>query len=124
MNTEVLVKGFAKTDGMEEYLRTHTENLIEPFLKNGYRDREVTMRVIVDEDSHRTQTRKPHFTCEVHLSLPGSDKYIKIKKQGSDFYECVNKVGSTLKQVLRRRSELRSNKRVDRRVVIQREQAA
>lgn len=111
MNTEVLVKGFTKTAGMEEYLRTHTENLIEPFLRNGYKNREVNLRVVVDEDSHRTQTRKPHFTCEVHLSLPGDSKYIKIKKQSPDFYECVNKVGQTLKQVLRRRSELRSNKR-------------
>lgn len=111
MNTKVLVKGFTKTEGMEEYLRQHTENLIEPFLKYEGR-REATLKVIVDEDSHRTQTRKPHFSCEVHLEMPGSGKFIKIKKQGSDFYECVNKVGQTLKQVLRRRSELRANRHV------------
>lgn len=121
MNTEVLVKGFAKTDSMEAYLRAHTENLIEPFLKSGSDKREVSMRVIVGEDSHRTQTRKPHFTCEVHLNLPGNGKFIKIKKQGTDFYECVGKVGQTLKQVLRRRSELRSNKS-QRRVAIQERQ--
>lgn len=109
MNIEVVTKGFQKTDSMSQYLQAETLDVIEPFLKN---DRDVHLRVIVDEISHRTDGRKPQFVCEILLKTAASKRFFKVQKNSSDFREAVTKASQAMREILRRRSGKRNSQRL------------
>jgi len=104
MNVEFLTKGFQKTDSMDAYMQEATVEAIEKFLKN---ERDVHLRVVVDETSRRMQARKPYYICEIHLKTAASKKFFKVQKHGEDFYEVVLKAGHTLRRVLEKKSDRR-----------------
>lgn len=109
MNVEFLTKGFQKTDAMDSFLWESIPESMEKFLKN---ERDVHLRVVVDEISHRMQSRKPHFVCEIHLKTAASKKFFKVQKDGEDFYEVVLRAGQALRRVLGRKSDRRDTQRV------------
>jgi len=102
MKTEFITKGFQKTEAMDQFVKAVTLESVESFLKN---DRDVHFRVLVNEDSHRNQSRRPHFICEVLLKTAASKKMVKVTKASWDFREAVSEAGKALKSILRRRSD-------------------
>jgi ribosomal subunit interface protein len=104
MKLEFVTKGFDKTESMDQFLQEHCWALVDSFLKN---ERDVHVRVSVDEDSHRNQSRKPHFLCEMQIKTAGSKKYLKTHKTSSDFYNAVNGAVRAMKHVLQKRSDRR-----------------
>jgi ribosome-associated translation inhibitor RaiA len=110
MNVELLTKGFQKTDAMDAYMREATLEGIESFLKN---ERDVHLRVTVDEASHRMQSRKPHYICEIHLKTAASKKFFKVQKNGEDFYDVVLRAGQAIRRVLGKKSDRRHTMRVE-----------
>lgn len=100
MSTELLIRDFNRTEGLENYLLTRIEDHISTFLKL---DKDYRLKVKVCEDSHRQQNRKPHFICEVILKLKSSKQVLKVTKSGYDFYKCVSDTGVALKKILERR---------------------
>lgn len=108
MRTEFVTKGFSKTEAMEEFLQQSTLDSVDTMLK---REKDVHLRVVVDEDSRRTQTRKPHFVCEITLKSGASKKMIKVKKTATDFRQAVLEASRTLKMLLRKRSEKRHHEK-------------
>jgi len=108
MNIEVLTKGFEKTESIDQHLQVATWEAIEPFLKN---DKDVHLKVVVNETSHRIEGRRHHFMCEILLKTAASRRVFKVKKDSTDFHEAVARASSAMKEVLRRRSGKRSAQR-------------
>jgi ribosomal subunit interface protein len=104
MRVEFFTKGFEKTESMENLMQEHCFALADSFLKH---ERDVHIRVSVDEDSHRNQSRKPHFMCEVQIKTAGSKKYLKSHKTSSDFYTAFDAAIKAMKHILQKRSERR-----------------
>lgn len=104
MRVEFVTKGFDKTESMEQYLQDHCAFILDHFLKN---EKDVHLRVSIDEDSHRNQARKPHFLCEVQIKTAGSKKYLKTHKTANDFYNAVNGAVRAMKHILQKRSDRR-----------------
>lgn len=113
MRTEFVTKGFSKTEAMEEFLETHAIATVDSMLK---REKDVHLRVVVDEDSHRNQGRKPHFVVEIILKSGASRKMLKVRKAAGDYKKALIDATRALKALLRKRSE----KRHDRKYVDQR----
>ncbi|MEZ0392677.1 MAG: HPF/RaiA family ribosome-associated protein [Pseudobdellovibrionaceae bacterium] len=104
MRAEFITKGFDKTESMDDFLREHCLALVDSYLKN---EKDVHLRVSIDEDSHRNQARKPHFVCEFQIKTAGSRKYLKTHKTSSDFYNAVNGAVKAMKHILQKRSDRR-----------------
>jgi len=104
MRVEFVTKGFEKTESMEQFLWEHCEGLVETFLKN---EKDIHIRVSVDEDSHRNQARKPHFLCEFQIKTAGSKKYLKTHKTSDDFHTAVNESVRAMKHILQKKSDRR-----------------
>ena len=100
MQTQIVIRDFERTENLEDYLRTKIEESLTPFLQN-YEN--STIFVKVQEDRHRSLTRKPHFQCEVRLKLPRKKMFITVRKEGDHFYDCVQKVSDTLREVMGRK---------------------
>lgn len=104
MNVEIVTKGFGKTEAMDSFLREHCEGLLDTFLKN---EGDVHVRLSVDEDSHRNQSRKPHFLCELKIKTAASKKFFKTHKTSDDFHTAVNEAVRAMKHVLQKKSDRR-----------------
>ena len=100
MQTKIVIRDFERTENLESYLQTKIEESIAPFLKNYDNS---TIFVKVQEDRHRTEARKPHFQCEVRLKIPGLRGQLRVHKDGDHFYDCVQKVTDTLREVMGRK---------------------
>ena len=100
MQTQIVIRDFERTENLEIYLRTKIEESLAPFLQN-YENSSVFVKV--QEDRHRSLTRKPHFQCEVRLKIPRFKTFITVKKEGDHFYDCVQKVTDTLHEVMGRK---------------------
>lgn len=117
MRTEFVTKGFEKTEAMDAFLQHSTLDSVDQLLK---RENDVHLRVVVDEDSHRNQTRKPSFTCEIVLKTGASKRLFKVRKQAANFRTAVMQASKAMKAILRKRSEKRHvNKHVDQRTYIE-----
>lgn len=117
MRVEFVTKGFEKTEAMESFLKTTTLDFVDELLKH---ENDAHLRVVVDEDSKRNQTRKPHFACEMILKTGASKKVIKIKRKEIDFHSAVHEAAKALKSTLRKRSDRRhKEKYVDQRHMIE-----
>ena len=100
MQTQIVIRDFERTENLEDYLRDKIEESLSPFLQN-YEN--STIFVKVQEDRHRSLTRKPHFQCEVRIKLHRKKMFITVRKEGDHFYDCVQKVSDTLREVMGRK---------------------
>lgn len=105
MITNIYYRDITRTENLEAYLLERTEGAIADFLKY---DPDAHLTVKVESTRHRTQTRKPVFTCEVILKSTRSKKVFKVQKEGENFYSTVTETVSGLKKILRRRSDIKS----------------
>ena len=104
MKTEFLTKGFKHTESTDQFLKDVTEELLTEYLKN---DRDIHLRVTVDEDRHRSLTRKPHFVCEIQLKCASSKRYWKVHKASNDFRSAVLEASHAMRTVMKKRSSRR-----------------
>ncbi len=104
MKTEFLAKGFTHTKSTNQFLKDVTAELVGAYLKN---DRDIHLRVTVDEDRHRSQGRKPHFVCEIQLKCASSKRYWKVHKASDDFHSAVLEASHAMRTVLQKRSSRR-----------------
>lgn len=100
MQTKVVIRDFETTENLQTYLQSKIEESIAPFMKN-FDDSNLFVRV--QEDRHRTGVRKPHFQCDVRLTIPGAHLTITVRKEGDQFYDCVQRVADTLHEVMSRK---------------------
>ncbi len=108
MKAEFFTKGFEKTESMDEFLQKEGWDLVDTFLRN---ERDIHLRVLVDEDSHRSQNRKPHFVCEVAIKSAASKKYFKTHRESHDFRTAVYDAVHAMKRVLSKKSGRRQQYR-------------
>ena len=99
MKTQVTIKDFERTEGLENFLRDKFESCISQFYT---RHDNTQLSVRAQEDRHRTANRKPSFLCEVNLKMPNSKLLFHVKRTGKNFYDCVEQVSSALREIMRR----------------------
>lgn len=104
MKAEFFTKGFEKTESMDNFLQKEALDLVDVFMKN---DRDVHLRVTVDEDAHRVQNRKPHFVCEIMIKSASSKKYLKTHRASYDFRTAVYEATHAMKRMLMKKSDRR-----------------
>lgn len=104
MKAELVTKGFERTPSMDELFQEVTQEFTETFLKN---DKDVHLRITVDEDSHRHMNRKPHFFCEFQIKTSSSKKYFKTHKTAADFRTALNGAVRAMKTLLQKNSSRR-----------------
>jgi ribosome-associated translation inhibitor RaiA len=104
MNIEFFTKGVQKTESMDNFLQQTVTDALTHFLKN---ERDVHVRVSVDEVSHRMQSRKPHFICQIHVKSAASKKFFKVEKDSEDFYDAVLRATRIMRRVLGKKSDRR-----------------
>ncbi|OFZ32055.1 MAG: hypothetical protein A2622_12560 [Bdellovibrionales bacterium RIFCSPHIGHO2_01_FULL_40_29] len=100
MQTKIVIRDFERTENLEDYLQGKIEDSIYPFLQQ-FPDSQV--QVTVNEDRHRSSTRKPHFECTVLLNMNHPKSVIRVHRSSDHFYTCVQEVTETLTGVLRRK---------------------
>lgn len=98
MKTELVIRDVRRTQSLEDYLSSHISDVVESMIPE---HRNAVLRLRVSEDSHRTDFRRPHFECSVYLRV-GKQRPIRITKQDSAFHVCVERVGTALRESLRR----------------------
>ncbi len=108
MQTDIYYRDITRTDNLEAYLMEKVAGAIEEFFPQGH-DAHLTVRV--ETDRHRSQIRKPSYTCEVILKPFHLRQVIKVKKSGESFKVCVAKTVLALKAAVSRRL----SKKIDRR---------
>lgn len=101
MQTDIYYRDVTKTESLETFLTDKIEGLVEKYVKN---DPDAHLTVRVATERHRTQNRKPAFTCELILKPTHSRALIKVKKTNEDFYVCVADAADALKNLLAHRS--------------------
>lgn len=100
MKLEIVTKGFERSEGVNEYLKSASLNLIETFLEN---ERDLRFRVSIDEDRHRMQSRKPHYTCDLIIKSARSRRVFKVHNSGEDFHSAVNGAYHSMRTILAKR---------------------
>lgn len=108
MQTDIYYRDITKTENLEAYLMEKVEGAIEEFFKY---DSGAHLTVRVETDRHRSQTRKPSYTCEVILKPSRVRTVIKVRKNDENFKRCVAKTVSALKVILSKRSSKKSQHR-------------
>ncbi len=101
MQTNIHYRDVARTEHLEAYLLDRIEGLADKFLHD---DLNAHLMVKVEEERHRSEYRKPVFTCEVVLKPSHTRRILKVKKSGTDFYECVSDLVDAFKNVLAKHS--------------------
>ena len=101
MQTDIYYRDITKSDNLEDYLLEKVEGAVQLFFKY---DSDAHLTVRVEQDRHRSQTRKPSYTCEVILKPSRSRNVIKVRKTDERFRACVAKTVAALKTQLERRS--------------------
>ncbi|WP_374075970.1 HPF/RaiA family ribosome-associated protein [Bdellovibrio bacteriovorus] len=105
MQTDIYYRDITKTENLEAYLMEKVEGAVEEFFKY---DSGAHLTVRVETDRHRSQTRKPSYTCEVILKPSRLRTVIKVRKNDENFKRCVAKTISALKVIMSKRSSLKS----------------
>lgn len=100
MKTQVTVRDFTRTEGLENFLITKLEDCVSQFFS---RHDNAQLTIKAQEERHRTTNRKPTFSCEVHLKMPGSKTYFQVRRTGANFHECVEGVSNALREMMRRK---------------------
>ena len=109
MRAEFFTKGFEKTESMDDFLRKETLDLVDSFMRN---ERDIHLRVTVDEDRHRVQSRKPHFVCEIMIKSAASKKYFKTHRAAEDFRTAVYEATHAMKRILMKKSDRRHQEKL------------
>lgn len=104
MLTDIYYRDITRTEHLESYLLDKIEGLVEKFIRE---DVNAHLTVRVETERHRTQNRKPVFTCEVILKPTHSKKILKVKKSGEDFYTCVSEINDAMRKMLQKLSSRR-----------------
>lgn len=94
MQTDIYYRDITKTENLEAYLLEKVEGTVEEFFKN---DSGAHLTVRVETERHRSNTRKPNYTCEVILKPSRLRQVIKIRKTDEHFKRCVAYTVSALK---------------------------
>lgn len=100
MKTQVTIRDFQRTEGLENFIKSKIEDCVSQFFT---RTENAQLSVKAQEERHRTLTRKPSFLCEVHLKMPGSKTFFHVKRTGENFYQCVENVSNALREIMRRK---------------------
>lgn len=101
MQTDIYYRDITKTENLEAYLLEKVEGAIEEFFKY---DSDAHLTVRVETDRHRSQNRKPSYTCEVILKPSRLRTVIKVRKSDENFKKCVAKTVAALKVIMSKRS--------------------
>ncbi|WP_413558924.1 HPF/RaiA family ribosome-associated protein [Bdellovibrio sp. HCB209] len=101
MQTDIYYRDITRTENLESYLLEKVEGSIEDFFKY---DSAAHLTVRVVTERHRTQSRKPSYSCEVILKPSHSKSVIKVVKSDESFKRAVMQTVDSLKSILRRRS--------------------
>ncbi len=101
MQTDIYYRDITRTDFLEAYLLDKIEKVVERFMQD---DEDAHLVVRVETERHRTQNRKPVYTCEVILKPTHTRGLIKVKKTENEFNLCVSSISEALKKTLSRRS--------------------
>lgn len=101
MQTDIYYRDITKTENLEAYLLERVEGAIEEFFKY---DSDAHLTVRVETDRHRSQTRKPSYTCEIILKPSRQKTVIKVRKRDENFKSCVAKSVAALKAIMSKRS--------------------
>ncbi len=101
MRLEIVTKGFPRSEATQQFLEESALHLIETFLDN---EKDLKFRVSVDEDRHRMQNRKPHYTCEILIKSHDSKKIFKTHGAGEDFHQTCIEAFLSMKRVLAKKS--------------------
>lgn len=102
MQTDIYYRGISRTENLESFLMQRLEAAWGDFFKY---DSDAHLTVRVETDRHRTQNRKPSYTCEVILKPTKTRGTIKIRKSDVSFKRAVAMTVTSLKAILRRRSD-------------------
>lgn len=105
MKTNLYYRDITRTENLESYLLSQAENEVEPFIKD---DSEAHLTIRVESERHRSLTKKPVFNCELLLKTTSDKKVFKVRKGDENFYNSVVQSIEALKQMLRKRSEMKS----------------
>ena len=108
MQTDIYYRDITKTENLDGYLLEKVESSIGEFLKH---DSGAHLTVRVEQDRHRSQTRKPSYMCEVLLKSSRSKSVIKVVKTDENFKSCVAKSVGALKAILAKKSSIKSEHR-------------
>jgi hypothetical protein len=100
LKTQVIIKDFKRSENLETYLKNKIEDCVSHFFP---RHQNASLSVKAQEESHRTETRRPSFLCEVRLKLPQSKTFFHVKRTGANFHECVEQVAGALREIMRRK---------------------
>jgi hypothetical protein len=109
MRAEFFTKGFEKSESMDEFMQKSAMELADTFLRN---ERDIHLRMTVDEDSHRLVARKPHFSCEFLIKSAGSKKYLKTMKSSYDARTAIYEAVHAMKKILTKKSDLRRHRKI------------
>lgn len=102
MRLEIVTKGFERSESVDSYLESSAQQLIETFLEP---EKDLKFRVTVDEDRHRMQNRKPHYTCEIQVKTHDSKKVLLAHGSGDEFHKTVIEAFSSMKRILAKRAQ-------------------
>lgn len=108
MQTDIYYRDIRRTENLESFLLEKVEGAIENFLKY---DSAAHLTVRVEHDRHRTDNRKPSYTCEVVLKPTHTRRVFKVRKSDEDFNVSLNKTVQALKRMLSNRSSRKADHR-------------
>jgi ribosomal subunit interface protein len=101
MQIDIFFRDLGRTETLENYLTEKVQAAAESFMKD---DANAHITVRVSTERHRTDSRKPSFSCELILKPTHQKRTYKTIKHDEDFYTAVNGAVAALKNTLGRRS--------------------
>lgn len=104
MQTDIHYRDVTRTENLEDYLLEKVEGSCEEIFKY---DSGAHLTVRVEEERHRTERRKPSYTCEVILKPSYLRKVFKVRKSDANFRRCVARTVNALKVILSKESSLK-----------------
>lgn len=106
MKTDIIYRDISRTDGLEEYILSHTQEFIENFFQD---DEDAHLTVRIETDRHRADSRKPHYACELILKPTHIKKVYKVQKTDNSFKKCVAKSMAALRLIVRKTHDRKKN---------------
>lgn len=108
MQTDIYYRDITRTENLESYLMEKVEKILGEFLKY---DSDARVTVRVETDRHRTEMRKPNYSCEILVKTSWMKRVIKVQKTDPNFKTCVAKCTAALKVILSKQSSLKQQHR-------------
>lgn len=105
MQIDIFFRDLGRTEALETYLIEKVTAAAQSFMKD---DEDAHLTVRVATERHRSESRKPSFSCELILKPTHQKRTLKTIKCDEDFYTAVNGAAAALKNSLSRRSGRKS----------------